>query len=313
MNLIFQLVYNSSWQCWNKELCILLHSSKSGEDGFIPFHAEVWTRQVQGLCQGGWRFVEDQLDLLCRAIPSTLLGSQSPPQLHRCSLCTVSRVSSPEHDWSSTYFTDWEKVHLKCKSAVVWIFRSRNKKFLWLASFLRALPPHLVRAHARRRRCDPGDLRRLLVHAESRRSKWPGGERAGQRGRARLDFAAEGNSKMFHLFFSWKLFVFHVLFFPPAPHIFPLCRQCQATWRSWRWSYPRPRSTPLCMKALALLLRVDTWNSSCKASKLFLDIDQGQGVTKVRLSTGIHMIPPLHYGWVWLCPEAQIIQKRSFF
>ena len=123
----------------------------------------------------------------------------------------------------------------------------------------------------------------------------------------------KGTARCSTCFFWWKLFIFHVLFYPPAPHIFLLCRQCQATWRSWRWSYPRPRSTPLCMKALALLLRVDTWNSSCKASKLFLDIDQGQGVTKVRLSTGIHMIPPLHYGWVWLCPEAQIIQKRSFF
>ena len=50
--------------------------------------------------------MEDQLDLLCRAIPSTLLGSQSPPQLHRCSLCTGSRVSSPEHDWSSTSQTE---------------------------------------------------------------------------------------------------------------------------------------------------------------------------------------------------------------
>ena len=50
--------------------------------------------------------MEDQLDLLCRAIPSTLLGSQSPPQWHRCSLCTGSRVSSPEHDCSSTSETE---------------------------------------------------------------------------------------------------------------------------------------------------------------------------------------------------------------
>ena len=90
-------------------------------------------------------------------------------------------------------------TYLEGYPTVVWIFRSRYKNLLRLASFFSALPAHLVCAHTGGGRSHPSHLPRVLVHPEVCRGKGARGEAACQRGGRALGLAAKGCGKVLHL------------------------------------------------------------------------------------------------------------------
>ena len=117
-------------------------------------------------------------------------------------------------------------TYLEGNPTVVWIFRRWYKNFFRFASFLSALPAHLVCAHAGGGRSHPSHFPRVLVHPEVCWGKRAGCEAACQRGGRGLRLTAKGGGKVLHLVsfnFPWIVFDH-----PPAPRTSPQCQQCLA-------------------------------------------------------------------------------------